>query len=51
MKEYEYMVDVGSGMGTGSVIVDDDATEDEIELAILHDLYDVEYKEVRTWEN
>lgn len=43
MKEIGYEVNVGSGCGTGSVFVDDDATDDDIRLAIMDDLYSVDY--------
>lgn len=43
MKEIRYEVNVGSGCGTGSVFVDDDATDDDIQLAIMDDLYSVDY--------
>lgn len=42
--EYEYEVDVGSAVATGSVLVHASATEDEIRLAILEDLYGVSYR-------
>jgi hypothetical protein len=42
-KWVNYEVNVGSGCGTGSVLVPDDATEDDIHLAIIDDLYDVNY--------
>ena len=44
--EYTYKVDVGSGCGTGSVFVREGATEDEIYLAIMNDLYDVTFERV-----
>lgn len=40
---YSYEVNVGSGSATGSVLVSGDATDDEIRLAIMNDLYDVSY--------
>lgn len=45
--EYTYEVNVGSGCGTGSVFVPESATDDEIYLAIMHDLYDVSYEKVK----
>ena len=45
--EYKYEVDVGSGCGTGSVFVPESATDDEILLKIMHDLYDVSYEKVQ----
>ena len=47
MRYYEYEVNVGSGVGTGEVIVDDDATDDQIRLAIMDDLYEVTYRPVQ----
>ena len=44
MKEYRYEVNTGGGCATGSVFVPDDATDDQIRLAILDDLYSVEYE-------
>ena len=44
MAEYYYEVNVGGGCATGYVYVPDDATDDDIRLAILDDLYDVSYK-------
>lgn len=41
---YNYEVNVGSGSGTGSVLLPDNATDDEIRLAIMDDLYDVTYE-------
>lgn len=41
---YDYEVDVGSGCGTGSVLVPENATDDEIQLAIMNDLYSVNYR-------
>lgn len=38
-----YWVDVGDGAAQGSVHVPDEATEDEINTAILNDLYDYGY--------
>lgn len=49
--EYTYEVDVGSGCGTGSVFVSESATDDEIRLAILDDLYDVTYDKVEVDKN
>jgi len=43
MKEIKYEVNVGDGCGTGSVFVNEDATDDDIRLAIMDDLYSVEY--------
>lgn len=44
MARYEYEVNVGTGAANGEVIVDDDANDDEIRLAILNDLYYVTYR-------
>lgn len=41
---YDYEVNIGGGCATGSVMVSEDATDDEIRLAILDDLYDVSYR-------
>lgn len=46
-KEIQYEVNVGSGCTNGTVFVDDGATDEEIKLAILDDLYDVNYREVK----
>ncbi len=43
-KHVNYEVNVGSGCGNGSVIVPDNATDEEIRLAILDDLYEVVYE-------
>lgn len=43
MKVIEYEVNVGDGCGTGSVCVEEDATDDDIRLAIMKDLYSVDY--------
>lgn len=40
----KYEVNIGGGCATGTVIVPDDATDDDIRLAILDDLYDVDYE-------
>ena len=40
---YDYEVNVGTGCATGSILVSEDATDDEIRLAIMNDLYDVSY--------
>lgn len=45
-KEIQYEVDVGSGCANGTVFVDESATDEEIRLAIIDDLYDVDYHEV-----
>lgn len=44
--EYRYEVGVGGGRCNGSVFVPQDATDDEIRLAILDDLYEVWYEPV-----
>lgn len=44
MAQYTYEVNIGGGVATGSVIVPDNATDDEIRLAIMDDLYDVSYE-------
>lgn len=41
---YDYEVNVGSGHCTGSVLVSENATDDEIRLAILNDLYGISYR-------
>lgn len=41
--EYEYEVNVGGGCATGSIFAPENASDDEIRLAILDDLYDVNY--------
>lgn len=51
MKQIKYEVDVGSGVGTGTVFVNDDATGDDILLAIMDDLYSVEYWDVEEVHN
>lgn len=43
----EYEVNVGGGAGTGSVWVPDNASDDDIRLAIMDDLYYVNYEIVR----
>lgn len=43
-KEVKYEVNVGSGCANGTVFVDDDATDDDIKLAIMDDLYSVDYE-------
>lgn len=40
----KYEVNVGSGAANGSVLVPDDATDDDIRLAIMDDLYSVNYE-------
>ena len=50
MKEYKYEVNIGGGCATGSVFVPDDASDDQIRLAILDDLYSVEYEQVSSSE-
>lgn len=44
--EYKYEVNIGGGCATGSVHVSETATDDEIRLAIMDDLYDVDYEKV-----
>ena len=46
MIEYEYEVNVGSGCCNGTVFVEDTATDNDIRLAIMDDLYDVWYEKV-----
>lgn len=46
MKTIEYTVSVGSGSTTGTVLVDENASEEEIACSILNSLYDYSYKEV-----
>lgn len=50
-KEIQYEVNVGSGCSNGTVFVDENATDEEIRLAIMDDLYDVDYHEVIKEEN
>ena len=50
-KEIQYEVNVGSGCANGTVFVDEGATDEEIRLAIMDDLYDVDYHEVMKEEN
>lgn len=45
-KEIQYKVNVGSGCANGTIFVDEVATDEEIKLAIMDDLYDVDYHEV-----
>lgn len=40
----KYEVNVGGGAANGSVLVPDDATDDDIRLAIMDDLYCVTYE-------
>lgn len=42
-----YEVNVGGGCCNGEVFVHDDATEEEIKVAILDNLYSVSYVTVR----
>lgn len=44
--EIKYKVDVGTGCGTGTVFVPFNASEDEILLKIMDDLYDVSWEKV-----
>lgn len=49
MARFKYVVDVGSGSAYGEVIIDGDPdkiTYDEVMLAIIEDLYYVDYEEV-----
>lgn len=48
MKKYSYKI---RGVATGSVVVPDDATDKDIHLAILDDLYEVSYKEIEEDKN
>ena len=48
---YNYEVNVGSGCATGSVLVSEYATDDEIRLAIMNDLYEVSYHRQETPKN
>lgn len=43
---YKYEVEIGGGCATGSVIVHEGCTDDDIRLAIMDDLYDVSYERV-----
>ena len=44
--QYKYEVNIGGGCATGSVTVPEGATDDDIRLAIMDDLYDVDYEKV-----
>jgi hypothetical protein len=44
MKWVKYEVNVGSGSANGSVLVEDNANDDDIRLAIMEDLYSVTYE-------
>lgn len=46
MKWWNYEVNVGSGSANGSVLVEDNASDDDIRLAIMDDLYCVSYEMV-----
>lgn len=50
MKEIKYVVDVGGGAAYGTVFVDKDATDDDVRLAIMNDLYSVDYWEIKDGE-
>lgn len=50
-KEIQYEVNVGSGCANGTIFVDENATDEEIRLAIMDDLYNVDYHEVIKEEN
>lgn len=43
---YRYEVEIGGGCATGTVFVPENANDDEIRLAIMDDLYDVNYERV-----
>ena len=43
-KTVKYAVDIGGGEACGTVFVDDNATDDDIRLAIMDDLYFVCYE-------
>ena len=43
-KIVKYEVGIGGTCATGSVFVDDNATDDDIRLAIMDDLYYVDYE-------
>lgn len=45
-KEMQYEVHVGSGCATGTIFVDGNATDEEIRLAIMDDLCDINYHEI-----
>lgn len=45
-KEVQYEVNIGSGCATGTIFVDGNATDEEIRLAIIDDLCDINYHEV-----
>lgn len=51
MVEYKYEVNIGGGCATGTVIVPETATDDEIRLEIMSDLYDVNYERVEEVNN
>lgn len=46
-KRIKYEVNVGGGCTNGTVLVDDNATDVDIRLAILNDLYEVSYEVVK----
>lgn len=50
-KEIQYEVNVGSGCANGTIFVGEGATDEEIKLAIMDDLYDINYHEVVNEEN
>ena len=46
MQHYEYEVNVGTGIANGEIIVSEDATDGDIALAILNDLYEYHYSKI-----
>ena len=46
MKEIEYELNIGHALCNGLVFVDDNATDAEIALSVLNDLYDYTLMEV-----
>ena len=45
-KQIKYEVNVGGGCANGTVFVDDNATDEDIRLTIMDDLYEVWYEVV-----
>ena len=45
-KKIRYEINVGTGCANGTIFVKSDATDDEIRLAILDDIYDISWEEI-----